>query len=210
LNGIYLHRTASGLLAACATDGYTLIKKTTTIQIPELRGLIVPNVGVTHACDEIAKLGKNGLTLRISNKLIEARTEGHVLVSKLIDATFPDFQRVIPARSTIAAECDRAELVAALARIHAVAEDDPVAGLAWGDDEISLCIPKNPEIASDFVPATATSAGRLAAAPHRLISILDAIDGERIMLDVASEASPIRITPVGDESLLALVMPCKW
>jgi hypothetical protein len=52
--------------------------------------------------------------------------------------------------------------------------------------------------------------GRVAAAPHRLISILDAIDGERIMLDASSEPSPIRITPVGHESLLALVIPCEW
>src|SRR5436190_13463255 len=100
LNGIYLHAAESGgksVLRAVATDGHRLAQA--ELPLPagakDMPGVIVPRKTVA----ELAKLAEDGdgdVRIELSPSKIRVSTARVVLTSKLIDGTFPDYERVIP------------------------------------------------------------------------------------------------------------------
>lgn len=124
LNGIHLHLAeteAGSRLVGVATDGHRLSR--TSIPAPQgsegMPGIIVPRKTV----QEIARLAeghKGELTVEVSPRLIAVSDGATRLCSKLIDGTFPDYQRVIPAGNQHKAIIDRAALSAAVDRVSAV------------------------------------------------------------------------------------------
>ncbi|MBM3518478.1 MAG: DNA polymerase III subunit beta, partial [Alphaproteobacteria bacterium] len=100
LNGIHLHATRDGevvTLRAVATDGHRLARVETPL--PEaaagMPGIIVPR----KAIQEVRKLierSDRDIAVGVSSTRIRLECDGAVLTSKLIDGTFPDYERVIP------------------------------------------------------------------------------------------------------------------
>jgi DNA polymerase-3 subunit beta len=207
LTGVFLC-TEDDRLTGVATDGYELVRVATDVPAPALPGkaggIIVP----VQAATEIARLAKGGeVKIRVSDKIIEARAASRELVSKLVDGTFPDYRRVVPKPSSRAVECEREALLAALTRARAVAED-PVVRVAWRERELELALPG--EAAIDAIAAEIREPGLITVALSRLINLLEALEGERVLLDATDHCSPIRISIVGDDDLLALLMPHVW
>ena len=96
LNGIYLH-AVDDMLRAVATDGHRLAQ----VQLPlpdgaaGMPGAIVPRKTVL----ELAKLAEDSegtVEIAMSEAKIRFSVGPVVLTSKLIDGTFPDYERVIP------------------------------------------------------------------------------------------------------------------
>ena len=85
--GTYLHQAAEGLVAV-ATNGHQLAKRTGAGV-----GAFPPSIVPKKA---IAALPKGEATVSLSSSKIRVATVDTVLVSKLIDGTFPDYQRVVP------------------------------------------------------------------------------------------------------------------
>lgn len=87
LNGVFIHHL-DGNIVAVATDGHRLSRHVGPV-VPEFPSVIVPRktVGV---------LPKGTVTLSVSETKVQVVAGDFVLTSKLIDGTFPDYQRVIP------------------------------------------------------------------------------------------------------------------
>ena len=100
LNGIYLHHAkgAKGpVLRTVATDGHRLALAETVAPkgSAALKGVIVPRKAVA----EIRRLlddAPETVTVEASDSKITVHIGEAVLTSKLIDGSFPDYQRVIP------------------------------------------------------------------------------------------------------------------
>lgn len=92
LNGIYMHQV-DGKLVAVATDGHRL--SANSIDAPhdqppaDFAGIIIPTKTVNL-------LPKGEVTVDISDSKIRITDGKTTILSKLIDGTFPDYQRVIP------------------------------------------------------------------------------------------------------------------
>src|SRR3546814_1646140 len=101
LNGIYLHETKAGdmpVLRAVATDGHRLAR----VQMPLPSGAAgMPAVIVPRkAVQEIRKLLEEtdgDVQVSLNENKLRVALDGSVLTTKLIDGTFPDYERVIPA-----------------------------------------------------------------------------------------------------------------
>ena len=100
LNGIFLHTIETDgklKLRAVATDGHRLARA--DVEAPSgsegMPGIIVPRKTV----GELQKLVDDPdatVTIEVSDAKIRLTIGGVVMTSKLIDGTFPDYQRVIP------------------------------------------------------------------------------------------------------------------
>ena len=100
LNGIYFHAATSDgtdVLRGVATDGHRLAR----VEVPlpkgaaEIPGVIVPRKTV----GEVRKLldeSDGSVDIELSDTRIRFAIGNVTLVSKLIDGTFPDYERVIP------------------------------------------------------------------------------------------------------------------
>ena len=135
-------------------------------------------------------------------------------ISKLIDGTFPDYERVVPQSSDNAVTVDRGTLLDALGRIETVADEtrDIIVGLLWTVDAplLRLCLTQQPDAADDAVDAEISGAGRIAVNAKLLAGLIGNLDAERVHLDANGAPGPLLITNPEDQNYLALLMPCAW
>jgi len=127
LNGIYLHATegeAGPVLRAVATDGHRLAR--VEEPLPEgavgIPGIIIPRKTV----QELRKL-LDEVSGEVDVALSETRIQFTIgtmrLTSKLIDGTFPDYDRVIPRGNDKILRVDRADFNAAVSRVAAISAE---------------------------------------------------------------------------------------
>ncbi|WP_425340492.1 DNA polymerase III subunit beta [Ciceribacter sichuanensis] len=118
LNGIYLHPSEGGLTLV-ATDGHRLSKRFIPLEgaSQDMPGVIVPKKTVEALLKHLPK-GED-VTLQVSDAKIRLLIGDMVLVSKLIDGTFPDYRRVIPAYTNFV-EVEGKALSAAIDRVSTV------------------------------------------------------------------------------------------
>jgi DNA polymerase III subunit beta len=218
LNGIFLH-DLDGALVAVGTDAHRLCR----VIVPGATGLsqdnrlIVPRSAVKIAVKLLADGSNERITLRRSATLLAIEGARFTFISKLIDATFPDYRRVVPQPSSNTATVARGELARALARIGAVLDPQVksvsrLGGLTWRapEAELRLCVPGWPDMADDVVAAEVTGNGRTALRIGYLAELLDELAGERVKLDANDASSPMLVTDPEDADLLTLLMPCVW
>jgi hypothetical protein len=98
------------------------------------------------------------VTLRRSQRLLAVVTPEFEFTTQLIAGPFPDYQRVIPAVSGNSAACDRAELLAALARLEAVSTADAalVALVFGGAAHVDVYLARQPDDGRDAIDAEVT------------------------------------------------------
>ena len=123
LNGIFLH-VADDVLKAAATDGHRLAR--VTVARPDgAEGM--PDVIVPRKCvAELRKLldevdGSVGVSL--SGSKIRLDLGAAILTSKLIDGTFPEYDRVIPRGNDKILTVDKKAFAEAVARVAAISSE---------------------------------------------------------------------------------------
>jgi DNA polymerase III subunit beta len=123
LNGIFLHH-GGGKLRAAATDGHRLARVETELPdgAAEIPGVIIPRKTVA----EIRKLldeGSAPVSISLSDTRILFQVGAVRLTSKLIDGTFPDYERVIPQGNDKILHVGRREFSDAVARVAAISQE---------------------------------------------------------------------------------------
>ena len=216
LNGIFLHDTDAGL-AAVATDGQRLAR----VILPGVtgfshdRGLIVPRPAIKVLLKLLADKEVELLTLRRSASLLEITSTKFTFISKLIDAEYPAYERLVSASTDNTAILDRAALVQAVARVAAVVPDDKrlrLVGLTWkAPGALQLCTPWAPDLVDDPVEAEISGRGRIAVQIRHLEQLLGAIASDRVRIDAGAGAGrAILITDPDDANFTIIQMPCVW
>ncbi|CUA90522.1 DNA polymerase III subunit beta [Chelatococcus daeguensis] len=216
LNGIYLHTIESNgmpVLRAVATDGHRLARVETTA--PEgsagMPGVIVPRKAVA----EVQKLLEDAeaqANVELSPSKIRLSIGSVVLTSKLIDGTFPDYQRVIPAGNDKQLVVERASFAAAVDRVSTISsERGRAVKLALADGRLTLSV-TNPdsgsateEIEVDY-EAEALDIGFNA---RYLLDITAQLDGDTALFKLADPGSPTLIQDREGASALYVLMPMR-
>ncbi len=128
LNGIYLHATdASGgspMLRAVATDGHRLAR--VEEDLPDgaqgMPGVIVPRKTVGELrklLDEVT----GAVDIALSDTRIQFKCGAVTLTSKLIDGTFPDYERVIPRDNDKILRVGKKDFSDAVGRVSAISSE---------------------------------------------------------------------------------------
>ncbi|MCG2625606.1 DNA polymerase III subunit beta [Bradyrhizobium sp. WYCCWR 13023] len=217
LHGIFLHDAAEGLTAVAA-DGHRLAR----VVAPGISGLsqdrrlIIPKPAIKILLKLLGGKDTELVTVRRSAALLEAESAGFSFVSKLIDADYPAYERLLPVPSDNWGIVNGAALAQALTRIAAAMPDERhmrLVGLTWAAPEqaLRLCIVHAPDVADDPVEAEVKGRGRLALQIKYLQQLLAELGGERVRIDGGTRAnSGILITNPDDPNVTIVQMPCFW
>ncbi|WP_448954170.1 DNA polymerase III subunit beta [Labrys neptuniae] len=216
LNGIYLHTLeveGETRIRAVATDGHRLARVELTA--PEgsggMPGVILPR----KAVGEIQKLMEDAEAL-VSVELSQAKvrfTIGPVvLTSKLIDGTFPDYGRVIPAGNDKSLIVERADFTAAVDRVSTISsERGRAVKLSLADRRLVLTV-TNPdsgtateeiEVDYDSTPLDIGFNSRY------LLDIAAQLDGDTALLKFADPGSPTLVQDREGAAALYVLMPMR-
>ncbi|HJS86088.1 MAG TPA: DNA polymerase III subunit beta [Acetobacteraceae bacterium] len=218
LNGIFLHAAeveGTPVLRAVATDGHRLAR--VEQPLPEgarsMPGVIVPRKTVGELrklLDEVSGDVKIGL----SDTRIQFRFENILLTSKLIDGTFPEYERVIPRGNDKVLRVGKADFAQAVARVAAIsAEKQRPVKLEVAPDALVLSA-SSPEsgVAREELDSGQVEYGsaplEIGFQARYLNDITDQIS-ERVEFRFADGAAPTVVVDGADESALYVLMPMR-
>ncbi|RWO57499.1 DNA polymerase III subunit beta [Mesorhizobium sp.] len=216
LNGIYLHtHDADGKLKlrSVATDGHRLARA--EIDAPAgsegMPGIIIPRKTVS----ELQKLVDDpdiAVTTELSDTKIRFTIGSVVLTSKLIDGTFPDYQRVIPTGNDKKLIIDRQSFAAAVDRVSTISsERGRAVKLSIGEGQVTLAV-NNPdsgsateELAADY----SSDAIEIGFNAKYLLDVAAQLTGTEAKFMLADAGSPTLIHDMADETTLYVLMPMR-
>ena len=212
LNGIYVH-AYKGLLRAVATDGHRLALS--EMDAPQgadgLPGVIIPRKTIA----EIRRLidgGDGDVSLSVSEAKIRFTYGSAVLTSKLIDGTFPDYERVIPKGNTKELTIDNKIFASAVDRVSTIsAEKSRSVKLSLTQDSLALAVnnPEHGEANEDLMVDYSDEALEIGFNAKYLLDVTGQIEGRDATFFLDSPASPALVKDPEDPASLFVLMPLR-
>jgi DNA polymerase-3 subunit beta len=218
LNGIYLHPAESDgtrVLRAVATDGHRLAR--VEEPLPDgagaMPGVIVPRktVGeVRKLLDEVS----GDVVIALSDTRIQFAVDSVTLTSKLIDGTFPEYERVIPRDNDKVLRVGKKDFADAVGRVAAISSER--------SRPVKLSLARDLLVLSAASPEQGTATEELDAnhvkyeagpleigfQARYLNDITDQIAGD-VEFRFADGAAPTVVRDAADASALYVLMPMR-
>jgi DNA polymerase-3 subunit beta len=212
LMGIFLH-VVDDQLRAAATDGHRLAR--VTVPRPEgaegMPDIIVPRKCVQELYRLLEEL-EGTVEISLSPTKVRFGLGSAVLTSKLIDGTFPDYNRVIPTANDKLLKLDPKSFSAGVDRVATIASEKTRAvKMAVDRDKVTLSV-TSPEngLATEELPADYGSDGiEIGFNARYLLDILGEIDGDTVEVHLADAAAPTLLRENDKSNALYVLMPMR-
>ncbi len=216
LNGIYVHaakRDGVDVLRAVATDGHRLASVETPLPAGAagMPGVIVPRKTVAEL-HKLIEEGTGEVSVALSETKIRFSFGDAVLTSKLIDGTFPDYERVIPADNDKVMQVDRKTLADAVDRVSAISSEKSRAvklSLSAGTLVLSASSPEHGSATEELEVTYDADGMEIGFNSRYLLDIAQQIEGDDAEFVLSDAASPTIVRDVGDSSALYVLMPMR-
>ena len=219
LNGIFLHVTegegpaGASVLKAAATDGHRLAR--VTVPRPEgAQGM--PDVIIPRKC--VAELRKlldeldGSVAVSLSESKVRFGLGTAVLTSKLIDGTFPDYNRVIPTANDKLLKIDPRSFEEGVDRVATIASEKTRAvKMSLDRDRITLSVtsPENGTAAEEVPGDYAADTFDIGFNARYLLDILGQIEGDTVEVHLADAAAPTLLRENDKAAALYVLMPMR-
>ena len=216
LNGIYLHTTKNEevpVLRAVATDGHRLARL--EMVMPEgaggMPGVIIPRKAVIELRKLVDEYDKE-IQVSLNESKIRFTVDQATLTSKLIDGTFPDYDRVIPANNDKILEVNCKEFAEAVDRVSTISSEKSRAvklALDNGNLAVSATSPENGTAVEDIEVRYHAAPMEIGFNSRYLLDITQQMDGEGARFLMSDSASPTVVRDISDPGVLYVLMPMR-
>ncbi|MBR2741185.1 DNA polymerase III subunit beta [Candidatus Saccharibacteria bacterium] len=208
LTGVYFN-TSDHTLAVASTDGYRLAEKKLIDKTESEVSAIVPASSLQEVLRSISD-DVEEIEIAFNDDLVRFRLGEVEIISKLIDASFPDYQKLIPKDNDIFASVNREELV----RITKLA-----ALFARSVGGSIICEAKDPNtfsvksIANEYgendseIEATIKNTGKVNLNSRFLLDALGALEEKELELSFSNRVTPIILKNKKSKLYTHIIMP---
>ena len=180
-------------LTVVATDGRRLALVEQELEFAEdaQANMVVP----TKTLNELIKtLGSEGiLKIRVAEKQIVFDFERSLIISKLIEGTYPNFQQVIPAQCEERIAIDRETILNAVRRVSLLTDDQTASiRLNFGKNKLEF-VTNSPEVGEARETIPVKYEGKeisIAFNPGFLMAPLRHLEADEIFFELSDELSP--------------------
>ena len=212
LMGIFLH-VADDQLKAAATDGHRLAR--VTVAKPDgadgMPDVIVPRKCVAELRKLLEEL-EGTVEVSMSSTKVRFGLGSAVLTSKLIDGTFPDYNRVIPTGNDKLLKLDPKTFAQGVDRVSTIASEKTRAVKMMVDrDKVTLSVTSpeagtaTEELAADYGAENI----EIGFNARYLLDILGEIDGDTVEVHLADAAAPTLLRENDKSDALYVLMPMR-
>lgn len=209
LTGVYFNTTDDNALAIAATDGYRLAEKKLIDKVESEVKAIVPSNSLQEVLRSINDEMEE-VEVSFNEDLVRFRLGEVEIISKLIDASFPDYQKLIPKENNIKVVLNRDELV----RVTKLA-----ALFARSVGGSIVCETKTPDlflvksIANEFgendsvIETKVETPGRINLNSRFLIDALNALEEKEIKFEFSDRIAPVVLKNKKNNNYTHIIMP---
>lgn len=216
LNGIYLHaleNQGESVLRSVATDGHRMARM--EVALPEgaagMPSVIIPRKAVLEL-RKVAEESAEVVNISLSATKIRFVCGEVVLLSKLIDGTFPDYDKVIPANNDKIMEVDTKAFMQAVDRVSTISseksrairlqiESGKLVLSATGEGNGSAQEELDVQYSADPVDTGFNS--------RYLMEAVSCADGDTVQFLFSDNSAPVLARDVSDVRALYVVMPMR-
>lgn len=206
-----LMKVNGGVIHMVSTDGHRLAKVSVTCEhpIPDME-ILIPRKGVQEL-QRMISTGSEKLLMGIEQNHLVFRLNHQTTIIRLIDAQFPDFEKVIPRQNSVNVRIDRAlffDICRRVALFSDIKTHTIVLGLSDGILDVKGSTPEYGE-ARDQIPIQYEGdALKLNFNVTYILEMLRVFECEEMFMRF-NEGGPVIFEPVEKEKVeyLALIMP---
>jgi DNA polymerase-3 subunit beta len=210
LTGVYLH-TNGGQLFAVATDSYRLAEKSLMKTSQEI-SLLVP----ATAMQELLRIlpdNVDTVTVQADSQQVLFKAGDIELVTRLIDATYPDYKKLIPRTYNTSATLPRDELIS-ITKVSSLFARESAGSITLHVLESEKVVSIN-SIASQLgensskAEADVEGSGEVTLNSRYLLDALNAIGTKEVTISFNGKLEPFVITSSESKGQTYIVMPLK-
>ena len=197
-----------------ATDGHRLSlvdKSVADIESLELTsGVMIPKKGMS----ELSKMAADGGTIEIGfkEKNCVAKKENAVLVMRLLEANFPDYQAVMRKSDRSPLVIKKTSLLEAMRKMLILSNERYRAVKITLENNMMDLVSTNPDLGEAQESIEIKYNGERVEAgfnPKYFIDTLQSMQSETIHLDFTDSSKPFVLTGESDEGFIGLIMPMR-
>ncbi|MCC7260074.1 MAG: DNA polymerase III subunit beta [Alphaproteobacteria bacterium] len=215
LNGIYLHiagKDKAQTLRAVATDGHRLAR--TEVAVPAgaegMPGVIIPRKTVGELKKLVDEVDGE-IQVSLSESKIRFSCGRAVLVSKLIDGTFPDYERVIPSGNDKLMELNGKQFAQAVDLVSTISSDRSSAvKLSLKNGNLMLAADNDNGDAHETIEVNyAADPIEIGFNSRYLLEMMSQVDGDTVQFVLSDGSSPALVRDTADAGALYVIMPMR-
>ena len=208
LTGVYFN-TFDHTLAIAATDGYRLAEKKLIDKVESEVKAIVPAASLQEVLRSISD-DTEEIEISFNEDLVRFRFGETEIVSKLIDASFPDYQKLIPKDNNIEAKLEREELIriTKLAALFSKTVGGSIICETIKPDTFSV-----KSIANEFgendskLETEVDKSGKINLNSRFLLDALNALEEKEISFCFSDKIAPVLLKNTKDKKYTHIIMP---
>ncbi len=218
LNGVYFEKkTVDGRtqFRMVATDGHrlSLVDRFTNDETANIitAGVIIPRKGLAEV-KKIIDFSDQAIQMAVEGSQLIVKTGTTVLMVRLIEGKYPNYQQLIPQNLKKMASISRESLLSSIKRVSLLSNQKSkgvTISLAKGKMEISS---NNPELgdAKEEIDVDYTGEDlKIGFNAKYILDILNSFDDDTLCLELDSQLSPGLIRPSHDKDYTCVVMPMR-
>ena len=204
---------AGGLLRAVATDGHRLAQA--QVPLPDgaagMPGIIIPRKTVLDVV-KLIEGEDGGVEVSLSSTKIRFSVGNLVLTSKLIDGTFPDYERVIPRHNDKILDVDAKSFSQAVDRVSTISMEKGRAvklNIAAGKLTLTVNNPDSGSAEEEMPVEYAHDPIDIGFNARYLLDVAAQVKSDNIHFLLADAGSPTIVKDPSDAQALYVLMPMR-
>ena len=214
LNGLHICSQDTALVSVC-TDGHRLAKYTSSIKSDSEISIIIPRKAITELNRVLSSFNDKSdqlVDINITNNMVMFTMNNFILISKLIEGTYPNFNKVIPEKTKSKISVNKQILKNSLNIISKVVNQQ-YKGLKLTPSSESLhLISSNTEseIGEDVIDASYDGDEMsIGFNISYLQDVLDVVEGDSVDIHINDQNSGCIVTDENTDESIFVIMPMR-
>ncbi len=214
LNGIYMERMEKegrDFLRMVATDGHRLSMIDKEVSSTLEKGVTIPRRGLIELRKVLGD-GEEEVTVSLKENNCIFKTERNIVVVRLLEGEYPDYQQVIPTSNDKYVVVDRKEFISSLRRAQVIASERGAGVKFYIKSGLMEIKTGGPDVGNVHEETTIGYEGDpldISFSARYLLDVLNTTDAEKIRMELKEELTAGIIRPVDEEGYLCVIMPMR-
>jgi len=216
LNGIYLHKkniNDKDSLSLVATDGHRLAKIDQDFPkgLIDIPGVIIPKKTINELCKLLSD-SNDEVTINLDPNKIIFYIGSTVLISKLIDGNFPEYERVIPKNNDNIVTLDKNMFSEAVDRVSTItSERSRAIKLRVLKNLINMTSTdlENGSASEDIVSEYQGEEIEIGFNSKYILEMINHLEDEKILLKFSDSMSPVIASESSSNNTVYVLMPMR-
>jgi len=213
LTGV-LFRFKKDELLMVATDSYRLSQKVIKLSadVKSSADFIIPSRTIVEL-GRIVAATKGSIEVSASSNQVLFKCGDTVLISRLIEGHFPDYEKILPKEPKTKCEVDREDLILAVKKVSLfVMETNNNVKISVTNDGKMVVSTDETQVGEGRADIDIKITGennKVALNAQYMLDVLSSVTEDKISVDVVDKINPVSIKPLKKSDFVHIIMPLK-